>query len=177
MTARASGSLPETFSLGRSELSVWLASLVGQWQLRSIIKDGLPPTLHSPFLFLLNCRLNAADYEVVRRIEALRSEMASREGDFIGVFSDSPQAKTKLRSLTQVAFVSSVLPKWGTFLHLCANASGAKTILEFGTSAGISGCYLASAENCERFRRSHAAEDIRSLQGHGCGPVQGQTTH
>jgi predicted O-methyltransferase YrrM len=37
------------------------------------------------------------------------------------------------------------------FLHLCAEAHGARTILELGSGAGISGCYLGSAAACRRF--------------------------
>jgi len=164
--------IPSTASLGkvmplrRSELFLWLASLVARHQLRKIFTDGLPPSLHAPFLFLLNRRLGSEEYEVVRNIEGLRSEMAKRTDEFVGVFTEaglvsatgvisssanSPQGLTRIRSLTKVAQVSSVLPQWGMFLYLCANATGAKTILELGAGAGISGCYLASGKNCQRF--------------------------
>lgn len=103
---------------------------------------------------------------MVRKIEGLRSGMAKRNDEFVGVFSETesrpaagghsspayPQTGHKrLRSLNEVAHVSSVLPQWGTFLYLCANSVGAKTILELGTGAGISGCYLASGVKCQRF--------------------------
>ena len=55
------------------------------------------------------------------------------------------------RTLEHIAKISSVTQRWGTFLYLCADAVGAKAILELGTCAGISGCYLASARSCERF--------------------------
>lgn len=166
MTIRDTASLVEVMPLRRSELSLWLASLVGRYQLRKIFKSGLPPSLRTPFLFLLNRRLGSEEYHVVGRIEGLRSEMAKRTGEFVGVFTEaglpsatgmnlssanSPQSLSRLRSLTQVAQVSSVLPQWGAFLYLCASATGAKTILELGAGAGISGCYLASEKNCRRF--------------------------
>lgn len=152
--------------LRRSELSLWLASLIGRYQLRKIFKGGLPTSLRAPFLFLLDRRLGSEEYQIVRRIEGLRSEMAKRTDEFVGVFSEaglvsatggdlssenSPQRLARVRSLTQIAQVSSVLPQWGAFLYLCANATGAKTILELGAGAGISGCYLASGQNCRRF--------------------------
>ena len=40
--------------------------------------------------------------------------------------------------------------RWGGFLHLCARESGAKSLIELGTCAGISAYYLASASNVER---------------------------
>ncbi len=39
----------------------------------------------------------------------------------------------------------------GHVSYLCAKAARARTILELGTAAGISGCYLASAPSCRRF--------------------------
>lgn len=166
MTTRDTASLVEVMTLERSKLSYWLASFIGQRQLRKMQQGGLPHSLYSPFLFLLNLKLSPEDYQVVRRIEPLRSEMAKRTDEFVGVFTeagslsatgvnlssaDSLESFTRVRSLTQVAQVSSVLPQWGTFLYLCANATGAKTILELGAGAGISGCYLASGTNCQRF--------------------------
>jgi predicted O-methyltransferase YrrM len=56
-----------------------------------------------------------------------------------------------VKSLAEVAWIVSILPLWGAFLYLCAKASHAKTILELGGGAGISGCYLASAPSCTRF--------------------------
>jgi predicted O-methyltransferase YrrM len=166
MTTHDSASLVEVMTVGQSMLSQWLASLIGRRQLRKMQRSGLPHCLYSPFLFLLNLRLGSEEYQVVRRIEALRSEMAKRTDEFVGVFSEaeslsatgvnsssanSPQSLTRVRSLTQVVQVSSVLPQWGAFLYLCANAIGAKTILELGAGAGISGCYLASGKNSHRF--------------------------
>jgi len=159
-------------------LSLWLASLMGQYQLRKVVKDGLPQPLRPPFLFLLDRRLNSGDQQVVRKIERVRSELAKRKNELIGVFSetrsipteagqvlqaDSPQAQMKLRSLTHVAYVSSVLPQWGVFLHLCANATRAKTILELGSSAGISGCYLASGKDCQRFITIEGCPELARL--------------
>jgi predicted O-methyltransferase YrrM len=52
-------------------------------------------------------------------------------------------------------------------LYLCAKAAGSKTILELGTAAGISGCYLASAPSCRRFITVEgSAERARLAQAH-----------
>jgi predicted O-methyltransferase YrrM len=142
---------------GVSRLALWLASLIGRRQFRKVLDDGWPQFLVPPFLFLLNGRVNSEDYPIVKKIENLRSELAKRGNEFVPVFSDaslisqSQSPRPVTRSLAQVARVSSVLPVWGMFLHLCADASRAKTILELGSSAGMSGCYLASANYCQRF--------------------------
>jgi predicted O-methyltransferase YrrM len=77
--------------------------------------------------------------------------MFTEAGLFSASQANSSKSSFQVRSVTQVAQVSSVLPQWGAFLHLCANATGARTILELGAGVGISGCYLASGKNCQRF--------------------------
>jgi predicted O-methyltransferase YrrM len=178
MTADATPPFVDGLPEGQSGLSLWLASLVGQYQLRKIVKGGLPQTLRPPFLFLLNRKLSSGDQHVVRKIERLRSELAKRENELVGVFlgtrsiptdaehplqANSPQGQMKLRSLKYVAHVSSVLPQWGVFLRLCANATRAKTILELGSSAGISGCYLASGKDCQRFITIEGCPELAQL--------------
>lgn len=41
--------------------------------------------------------------------------------------------------------------RWGIFLHLLVKNSNAGTVLEFGSCAGISGCYLASPDCVDTF--------------------------
>ena len=50
-----------------------------------------------------------------------------------------------------LAYYSSVPPRWGRFLFHCADAAGARTIVEVGACIGISGSYLASARSCRTF--------------------------
>src|SRR4029078_4684788 len=42
---------------------------------------------------------------------------------------------------------TSVTYYWGVFLYLCAKHSGARTILELGSAAGISASYRAAASS------------------------------
>ena len=96
-------------------------------------------------------------------LEALRAELARQQGS-VATFAEASvagalpavtwradEARPLLRPLSEVAHISSVTAVWGTFLYLCAKAARARTILELGTAAGISGCYLASAPSCRRF--------------------------
>jgi predicted O-methyltransferase YrrM len=154
---------------GVPRLALRLASLIGRRQFRKVLDDGWPQFLVPPFLFLLNGRVNSEDYPIVKKIEDLRSELAKRENEFVTVFSDpsfisqSQSPRPVTRSLAQVARVSSVLPVWGLFLHLCANASRAKTILELGSSAGMSGCYLASGNYCQKFITIEGSATLANL--------------
>lgn len=51
----------------------------------------------------------------------------------------------------RLATSASVQRRWGVFLHLCAEAYGARAILELGACVGISGAYLASIRSHPRF--------------------------
>lgn len=150
-----------------------LASWVGRRQYLRMLTDNLPNPLRSPIEFLLSGKLNPEDDRVVRNIETLRSELAKRQSEFVSVFSGRTSIESAMhpfspagtleRSLPQIAYVSSVLPRWGTFLYLCANARRAKTILELGSSAGISGCFLASAGDCQRFITVEGSSELAKL--------------
>ncbi|MCK5438499.1 MAG: class I SAM-dependent methyltransferase [Gemmatimonadetes bacterium] len=131
-------------------VTLYVGSALGRRQLRRIKRAGLPEFLTGPFQFLMERTLSVADLRVVERIEGLRMDMAKRSQEFVGVFEEEAKP-ARIRSLTEVAWVASVLPLWGTFLYLCAKASRAKTILELGGAAGISGCYLALSPSCTRF--------------------------
>ena len=149
-----------------------LASWIGHCQYLRMLTDDLPQSLQSPIEFLLSGKIEPEDEQITARIETLRSQLAKRQNERVTVLSGRavnqdgsylPQPGTLKRSLAQIAYESSVLPRWGTFLYLCANATGAKVILELGTSAGISGCYLASARTCQRFVTVEGASELAKL--------------
>ena len=135
-----------------------LARLVGRRQLARLQRQGLPAALVEPLSFLVErCRPDG-DYGPLDRIESLRAALGARP-DVVGSYvrgAPSPSRRAdestpEFRSLAEVAAISSVPPLWGVFLHLCARATRARTILELGAGAGISGAYLASSSACTRF--------------------------
>jgi predicted O-methyltransferase YrrM len=140
-----------------------LAASVGRRQLRAMKRAGLPVCLQEPLRFLLERQVPGGDSGPLDRVEALRAELARQEGS-VAAFTDTranaapptitsrpDEARPAMRSLFDLAHVSSVTAVWGTFLYLCARAARARTIVELGTAAGISGCYLGSAPSCRRF--------------------------
>jgi len=154
---------PDPRFLGDGPVARRVSAVIGGRRLRQLIRAGLPVSLHEPLRFLIDRRTDAADLALVDRVEALRGALAAGGGE-VGVFDAAaaggraPAAATRpderqpgRRSLADVARVTSVPAVWGMFLHQCARASGARTILELGTGAGISGCYLGSAPACRRF--------------------------
>jgi predicted O-methyltransferase YrrM len=147
-----------------------LASWIGRRQYLTMITGDLPQPLRSPIEFLLSGELAPDDEQVSATIERLRSRLAKRRNEYVTVLSGrtvnsdgSPQGETLERSLSQIACESSVLPRWGMFLYLCAKATCAKTVLELGSSAGISGCYLASTPECQRFITVEGSSELANL--------------
>jgi len=128
------------------------AAPFGRRAVDRLTTQGLPPRLAPPLRFLFNdsSAVDASLQATVRTVEALRAELALRDGGVKQLVSGftSPDS---LRPFTEIALLSSVPQEWGTFLHLLARAVDARSILELGACAGISGCYLASVPSCERF--------------------------
>ena len=161
----------EVFSAARETRGVLrLASWIGRRQYLTMVTGDLPQPLRSPIEFLLSGELAPDDEQVSARIERLRSRLAKRRNEYVTVLSGrtvnsdgSPQGGTLERSLSQIACESSVLPRWGMFLYLCAKAACAKTVLELGSSAGISGCYLASTRECQRFITVEGSSELANL--------------
>lgn len=125
-----------------------------------MLADGLPRSFQHPLEFLFDQRLSHAEQEKVSRVEFIRTaverqaqshEVVNREG------------KVCRLTASQIAHQVSVNAEWGTFLFLCAQSFKARTILELGACAGISGCYLASSEYCERFITVEASPQLASL--------------
>lgn len=147
-------------------LQLRLASPIGRYQLSRMVKGGLPASLLTPFQFLLGKRLAADEEIIVKKIEDLRFQLALRTNEQVSIFRDPKSSRVTrplVRFLNETAYISSVHAQWGTFLHLCANSIEAKTILELGSSAGISGCYLASTKCCRRFITIEGSEALASL--------------
>jgi predicted O-methyltransferase YrrM len=127
---------------------VWLIAPYGRYRLHQIIKDGLPSPFHMPLRYLFSKKISEDDRSVVNRVEAIRATVAKRADLFEVAF---PHTGDPARTASQIAYTSSVTPDWGTFLYLCAKSFKAGTILELGSCAGISGCYLVSSNHCREF--------------------------
>ena len=133
---------------------------LGRYKLRRMLGDGLPPQLQHPLQFLFDKRLSAAERQKVSRVESIREAVDRQASSFEVVNRDG---KTCWLTASQIAHRVSVNPEWGTFLYLCSQAVRARTILELGSCAGISGCYMASSEYCERLITVEASRDLASL--------------
>jgi predicted O-methyltransferase YrrM len=155
-----------------------ISSWTGEFYLNRLLERGLPARFQLPLLYLLNGKLNVEDRSTLNKIEVLRSKLAEREDEYVNIYPSpdrgtdgapisidakpAPGTITQI-SLKEIARTTSVLPYWGTFLYLCANANHTRTILELGGCAGISGCYLASGKSCNRFITIEGSSSLANL--------------
>jgi predicted O-methyltransferase YrrM len=132
----------------------------GRHKVRRMLEQGLPPALRHPLSSLFNQPLSQAERQAVSKVESIRDEIARQAGSFAVVNRDGDVRRL---SSSEIAHKVSVTREWGAFLYLCSEAVRARTILELGSCAGISGCYLAASESCERFITIEASPDLASL--------------
>jgi predicted O-methyltransferase YrrM len=133
---------------------------LGRYKVQRMLGNGLPPHFQHPLEFLFDRRLTQAERQQVSRVESIREAVDRQPRSFEVVNRDGHVCRL---TASQIAHRVSVNPEWGTFLYLCAQAVRARTILELGSCAGISGCYMASSEYCERFITVEASPDLASL--------------
>jgi predicted O-methyltransferase YrrM len=139
------------------------AAPFGRRALGRMLERGFPAHLAPPLEFLFTGRLEPFERELARDIERLRGEIAARRERYrfeLGspehgmsrwpVVADDSWTGPHITS-AQLANAVSVPSRWGMFLHLCAEAVAARTILELGACVGISGAYLASVRSCRQF--------------------------
>lgn len=141
----------------------------GRRRLNAMLRSGLPGRLRGPLLYLLGGRLTPEEQRVAGEVEAIRREIAALNDVQMAVYTSPPPgagpAPGPVQPITRrrVAEVASVEPYWGMFLHQCASAFEARTILELGSCAGISGCFLATASSCRRFITVERSESLAAL--------------
>jgi predicted O-methyltransferase YrrM len=105
--------------------------------------------IHSPFVFDLIRRVfrNKTDISIVFNVESLRKRMLSDRREIVAedYGSGSRKMKTNLRRVSDIARYSSVPRKYGSLLANMSCEFGCPTIIELGTSLGISAMYMAMA--------------------------------
>jgi predicted O-methyltransferase YrrM len=157
----------------------------GERALKKMSRNGLPAELLEPLRFLFSGREPAAAANAARVIEGIRVELASQPGVYerqrapsqFGPASwvertdnrDLPVAITTRRFAEEI----SIPRRWGMFLHLCAEAIGARLILEMGSCLGISGAYLASAKPRPRLVTLEGSTALASIARRTLSAVSG----
>ncbi len=126
-----------------SRAYVRCAAPFGRRALARMLAEGLPPGLAAPMRFLLGGVEPERTHGRADAIEQVRAEIASRTDGYT-----LPPTSATYPSAPSFAWLArnvSVQRRWGVFLQLCAEAMGARVVLELGSCVGISGAYLATA--------------------------------
>lgn len=103
--------------------------------------------LHSTFVYELACAALEDDrwYYAFRDVETLRQKMLSSDAALNVVDFGTGSTKASKRSVSSIARRSASSKRQGQLLFRLANHLNPQTLLELGTSLGISTLYLASA--------------------------------
>lgn len=101
--------------------------------------------VHSPFVFKFtnNILVGKGLYYVFSKIESVRSDLKrdKREIDVV----DFGCGDYKIRKISDIAKHSLKSPKYGQLLYRIANYFNSRSVLEFGTSLGVTTSYLAAS--------------------------------
>jgi len=138
-----------------------------------MLDEGVPVGLTPALRYLIDRKVTASERAALTPIDDLRSRMATRSDRGPLVF-DSPRplrageknpvpGPVKTTEWRWTAERSSITRHWGTFLFLCAKHSRPRTILELGSCAGISACYLAAASSSSRALTIEGSSDLAKV--------------
>jgi predicted O-methyltransferase YrrM len=141
------------FQLGFKYLSYYLTA-----------SNGKGHGTHSPFIFhfitkVLNDKKQYREYETV---EALRKEMLQNETvlNIQDFGAGSSIAKTNQRTIASIAKNAAKPKKFGQLLFRMVKAYQPETILELGTSLGITTSYLSLAKPDARLITMEGANEV-----------------
>ena len=132
-------------------------------------KNGKGHGIHSPFVFdfVIHVLNDRGKYDCYYIIESLRKELLSDNSiieveDFGAGSAVIPAAKRKIKSIAKSSLKNK---KFAKLLFRIVNYYQPETIIELGTSFGITTCYLACANKKSgvyTFEGSRAIADIAS---------------
>lgn len=147
-------------------------------EIKVLKEKGYPTYLEGPLKYLATGKLvDDEDKEIEERVESLRRAMLLKKQSIPIFYSPKPKSagevatpemrpehgEVKDYSMEEIANRASIAPYWGKFLYLISKASEAKTVIEFGACAGISGSYLAAAPSVKRFITIEASKELAAI--------------
>jgi predicted O-methyltransferase YrrM len=116
-----------------------------KWRTKANGRAGV----HSPFLFHLCDKVfpHRFKHEEVKAIKKFRQRLLTDRStiDITDFGAGSKTGKSNLRTVSGIIKNTSKSHAWGTVLHALARERKPETIIELGTSLGISGLYLSTA--------------------------------
>lgn len=124
-------------------------------------------SLHSPFLFELyeNVIEPSAEYYKFKEIEAIRSEMllSDKTIEVIDLGAGSRVSKSSVRKVSSIAKHAVKQDKFGKLLFRLVNHFKPKTILELGTSLGVTTSYLATTNSQQQVITFEGCPNISAI--------------
>ncbi|MFB3885579.1 MAG: O-methyltransferase [Thermodesulfobacteriota bacterium] len=150
------------------QIVLWNNSLVYYFRkrrLRALYSAGLPIEFHEGINFLVSGLIDEETLKLADRIEQIRGSIYAQgdkkvpiwyspkpgsSGDLVTSNIRPKPGKTLEFTMKQIAETGKDR-RIGIFLYLVAKAFRAKTVLELGSCAGISGCYLSAPDCVETF--------------------------
>jgi predicted O-methyltransferase YrrM len=137
--------------------------------------------IHSPFVydFVRRVMIDKRNFYAYNQVEALRRKLLQNEAliEVEDFGAGSAISKTNQRSIASIARHAAKSKKWAQLLFRIVNYYQPKTILELGTSLGISTAYMALANPQARIITAEgsaaiAAEAKRNFQSLQCTNIQ-----
>ncbi|MCL2329547.1 MAG: class I SAM-dependent methyltransferase [Bacteroidetes bacterium] len=123
--------------------------------------------IHSPFVydFVRNVLRNKKQYTEYAAIEQRRKELRTqtRTIEVLDLGAGSTQLRTKQRKVCDIARTSLSPQKYAQLLHNIIRHYQSRTILEMGTSLGISAAYLAIGNTQVRCITLEGAPNIAAI--------------
>lgn len=111
--------------------------------------NGKGHGVHSPFVFefITHVLNDNKHYPAYDKVEALRQELLAENAEIEveDLGAGSTMSKTQSRSISSIAKHAAKPPKYAQLLYRLVNYYQPETILELGTSLGISTSYMALA--------------------------------
>lgn len=130
-------------------------------------QNGKGHGVHSPFVFdfIIHVLNDKKKYDCYDKIESLRKKLLANntkiEVEDFG--AGSSKLHFKSRRVKDIASSSLKSKKYAQLLFRISKYYGAKTILELGTSFGITTCYLASANSSSKVLTFEGSKNIAKI--------------
>lgn len=143
--------------------------------------NGKGHGIHSPFVydFVRRVMIDKRNFYAYNQIEALRRKLLHNEAviEVEDFGAGSTISKTNQRTIASIARHAAKSKKWAQLLFRIVNYYQPKTILELGTSLGISTAYMAMANPQARIITAEgsaaiAAQAKRNFQSLSCTNIQ-----
>jgi predicted O-methyltransferase YrrM len=131
------------------------------------ILKGNAHKIHSPFVFDLYNQIfkNKQEFYAYEKIEEIRKELLSDERslEVLDLGAGSKSGNHKSRKINDITKTASKAKKYPQLLFRMANYFQPETILELGTSVGLSTMYLAIARSKSQVITIEGSPEIRNL--------------